>query len=596
MNRPLPKFILIDNSISDTAGHHYQYAEYCLRAAKELGYESILATNKKNKDTENLPWKVYPVYTGTFWLHEEYNNFLLSIYNRFEKSKRKVVLSGILRVMGPRLATKLLDKNKIAEFAKNSQDLFSQISLSKGDIIFIPTSGLVEMYGITECATNNQSLQNATYHFLFRRNLYNGTPENYSFMYIKLRLLKLAFDNFLKKTKINAIFYTDSDQLTDQYDRIESVKFHTLPLPHTIPKSAQKKKKNKLQITYLGDARTEKGYQYLPHLVQDLWADYVKQDKVSFVIQSNYNITDGEPSAVVAREQLQHFPNDKVNLVMKSPSVEEYGKILDESDVILLPYDKTNYYARSSGILVEALCHGIPVLVPSGTWLSRQFAAEVYKYQESLKNTLEVVESRDNKGLDIIYDGNLTKLSTTNNNLRLDWKTPQAHFWLRVPKDSAFVLVKMQFAKENTSSALNLHVTQLNDEKISLFERTYSVEKTDLPYATVLIPLFPRVSKLWLGFKYPYTETVLTIEKIQVDVLKSTVPNDSIPWSSVGIVYDNPERISYNIKNMLENYDHYLNTARAFSDSYYGKHNAKELVMTLIEHSKEHNRIMVKKQ
>src|SRR5579885_2702133 len=311
----LPKFILIDNSISDTTGHHYQYAEYCLQAAKELGYEPILATNKKNKITENLPWKVYPVYTGTFWSHEEYNNFLLSLYNRFEKSKRKVALSGILRIMGPKLANKLLDKNKISEFEKNSQELFDQVLLSEGDIIFLPTSGLVEMFGISECATKNHLLQKATWHFLFRRNLYNGTPENYSFMYVKLRLLKLAFDNFLKKTRITASFYTDSDQLTDQYDRIGSVKFHTLPLPHTMPKSMSKKKKDKLQITYLGDARTEKGYQYLPQLVQDLWKDYVNQGKVSFVIQSNYNIPDGEPAPVVAREQLQHFPSDKVKLI-----------------------------------------------------------------------------------------------------------------------------------------------------------------------------------------------------------------------------------------------------------------------------------------
>jgi len=583
----LPKFILIDNSISDTAGHHYQYAEYCLKAAKELGYEPMLATNKKNKETENLPWKVYPVYTGTFWSHEEYNTLLLSIYNRFEKSKYKVALSGMLRVMGPSLAKKLLDKNKISEFAKNTQDLFSKVSLSEGDIVFLPTSGLVEMFGASGCAEKNQSLQKATWHFLFRRNLYNGTPENYSFMYIKLRLLKLAFDSFLKKAKIHAMFYTDSDQLTDQYDRMKSAKFHTLPLPHTIPKFPSKQKKDKLQITYLGDARTEKGYQYLPQVVQDLWADYINTDKISFLVQSNYNIPEGEPAPVVARAQLEHFPDDKVKLILESPTVEQYQKILQESDLILLPYDRTNYYARSSGILVEALCHGIPILVPSGTWLSRQFASEVYKYQDSLRNKLKVLESRDDEDLDIRYDGSGTKLSTTNGKLNLDWKVPQAHCWIRVPKDSSFMLVKIQFAKENTASALVVHATQLNDEKISLFERGYFTEKSDLQYATVLVPLVPRVSKIWLGFKYPYTETVLSIEKIQVDFLKSDQSNGTIPWSSVGIVYDNAERISYNLKNILENYDHYLGTARDFADAYYGKHNARELVITLIEHSKE---------
>lgn len=592
----MQKFILIDNSISDTAGHHYQYAEYCLKAAKELGYEPILATNKKNKETENLPWKVYPTYTGTFWSHDEYNKFLISLYNRFEKSKHKVALSGMLRVFGSSLAKKLLDKNKIEEFAKNSQELFSHVLLSEGDIVFLPTSGLVEMFGISSCATKNQSLQKATWNFLFRRNLYNGSTENYSFIYIKLRLLKLAFDNFLNKTKIHALFYTDSDQLTDQYDRMNSVKFHTLPIPHTVPKPISRQKKNKLQITYLGDARTEKGYQYLPQVIQDLWADYVKTDKVSFVIQSNYNIPDGEPAPVVARAQLQHFPSDKVKLILESPSVEEYQKILQDTDVILLPYDKINYYARSSGISIEALCYGIPTLTPSGTWPARQFVSEVYKYQQSLKDKLKILESYDIESLDIRYGGSGSKLSTTNNKLKLDWKTPEAHFWLRIQKDASFLLLRLYFSKENTASAMIVHVTQMNYEKISLFERGYFVEKSDLPYVTVLVPMLPRVAKLWVGFKYPYTETILSVEKIQVDVLKSDTSNSVIPWSSIGITYDDPEKITYNLKNIIENYDHYIDTARNFADTCYKKHNAKELVRILAERSDKKTEISTERQ
>ena len=581
----MAKFVLIDNSISDTAGHHYQYAAFCLKAAKEEGYEPILATNKKNKETTNLPWKVYPVYTGTFWGHDEYNKFLISIYNRFEKSKFKIALSGLLRVFGPFLAKKLLDKNKIEEFSKNSQELFSQVVLSEGDIVFLPTSGLVEMFGISRCSIKNQSIRNAKWHFLFRRNLYNGSPEKYSFTYIKLRLLKLAFDNFLKHTKIHALFYTDSDQLTDQYDRMNSVKFQTLPIPHTLPKATSRQKKSKLQITYLGDARTEKGYQYLPYVIQDLWSDYIKTGKVSFVIQSNYNIPDGEPAPVVARTQLQHFPSDKVKLILESPPVEEYQKILQNSDVILMPYDKTNYYARSSGIAIESLSHGIPILVPSGTWSARQFVSEIYKYHQSLRDKLQVLESHDNESLDIRYDISRNKLSTTDNKLRLDWETNEAHFWMRIQQGSTFLLLRFYFSNENTASTLIVKIHQMNDEKISFFEYEYLIEKSDLPYVTVLTPLFSKVTKLYVSIKYPYSETVLSIEKILVDVLKSDISNSSIPWSTVGIIYDDPEQITYNLKNIIENYDHYIESARLFSDACYEKHNAKALVRILANHS-----------
>ena len=37
----------------------------------------------------------------------------------------------------------------------------------------------------------------------------------------------------------------------------------------------------------------------------------------------------------------------------------------------LLLYDRHAYRSRCSGVLVEFLCAGVPVIVPSGTWLTR---------------------------------------------------------------------------------------------------------------------------------------------------------------------------------------------------------------------------------
>lgn len=573
----MPKFILIDNSIYDTVGHYYQYAVFCLKAAKNLGYEPILATNKKNKDTKNTEWQIHPQYSGTFGSHLEYHSFMISLYQKFEKSKAKVLLYGLFRILGPEITKKLLGKKKIEEFAKNTQDLFSKISISEGDIVFLPTSELVEMFGIAECAKKSPSLNKASWHFLFRRSLYVGSPENYSFAYLKQFLLKLGFDNFFKSVNLRTFFYTDSAQLTDQYDKMGSVKFHTLPIPHTVPKQASKKQDDKLVVTYLGDARTEKGYQYLPSLVQDLWLDYVKNDKILFVIQSNYNVQEGEPAAVVARTQLQTFPSEKVKLVLDSPGHDKYQELLQNTDVMLLPYDKSNYYAKSSGILAESLALGIPVLVPSGTWLSRQFASEVYRYQLSLKERLEVLKS---EVADIIYETG----KSSGHKLTLSRKTNQSFCLLEIPKTCTFILVTVHFGNENSSSALVLRYTQQNNAKLTISDTESFIEKVELPYATALIPVTERAEEARLEFKQPYTESVLSIDKIDIDYLYSKTT--SLPWSSVGIAYDSTERLSHYLKNILDNYGHYLNTAKKFSDTFYKKNNAKELVKILVDMSK----------
>ncbi|MGC1932387.1 MAG: hypothetical protein WA667_25730, partial [Candidatus Nitrosopolaris sp.] len=64
----MTKFIIIDNSIEDTVGHHYQYAAHCLKAAQQLGYDSFLATNKTYSSSQgSSDWKSYPVYSYGFW-------------------------------------------------------------------------------------------------------------------------------------------------------------------------------------------------------------------------------------------------------------------------------------------------------------------------------------------------------------------------------------------------------------------------------------------------------------------------------------------------------------------------------------------------
>ncbi len=50
----------------------------------------------------------------------------------------------------------------------------------------------------------------------------------------------------------------------------------------------------------------------------------------------------------------------------------EYDDLIAGCDLILLPYDADQYRSRLSAIFVDATCAGVPVVVPEGTWMSRQ--------------------------------------------------------------------------------------------------------------------------------------------------------------------------------------------------------------------------------
>ena len=43
----LARFFLIDQSLVDRGGHHYDYSTCIVAAAKELGFETLVAANRK---------------------------------------------------------------------------------------------------------------------------------------------------------------------------------------------------------------------------------------------------------------------------------------------------------------------------------------------------------------------------------------------------------------------------------------------------------------------------------------------------------------------------------------------------------------------
>jgi len=61
-----------------------------------------------------------------------------------------------------------------------------------------------------------------------------------------------------------------------------------------------------------------------------------------------------------------------------------YAEVLCSADVGLMLYDSTRYYARCSGVLLEMLCAGVPVLVPAGGWLAAQIEADNQSYLDSV--------------------------------------------------------------------------------------------------------------------------------------------------------------------------------------------------------------------
>lgn len=173
----------------------------------------------------------------------------------------------------------------------------------------------------------------------------------------------------------NLRLYTDSHGLSLEYERISGLEFGVLPIPFRSHLLGERSRTDRaLRLGYFGDVRDEKGFHWLPDLVEAMMDDYVKTGQVRFSIQASLIHPDHEPRSKQALERLKGYPEDIVRLVgLDGPlSPECYFRLVTEADLLLCPYHPATYRNRTSGTLTEAISSGIPTVVPHGSWLASQ--------------------------------------------------------------------------------------------------------------------------------------------------------------------------------------------------------------------------------
>src|SRR4029077_6045186 len=85
------------------------------------------------------------------------------------------------------------------------------------------------------------------------------------------------------------------------------------------------------------------------------------------------------------RRDLESLPPWGLTTLRDPLDPQAYRALLLGAEIGLLPYRRKPYRARSSGVLAELLASGVPVLVPAGTWLSRQLAPAMRQHFREIR-------------------------------------------------------------------------------------------------------------------------------------------------------------------------------------------------------------------
>lgn len=247
---------------------------------------------------------------------------------------------------------------------------------TRQDVLYIPTSFSTEIKGLgIFLSERHKDKELPQFHLLFRTHVFTGHADKFREQMSGRLDYRLAF-KWLRQNfpQASVHYYTDTAQLAEQYQMLSDENFTVLPVP--VPwmpseREFQPQDERPLQIVYVGDVRDEKGYQHYPQIVEHLWDEFVAPGKVQFVLQSNFA---DNPKACLkasyAQSIMRGYAERAVRHVQGPLDSAGYKRLIEEADIILLTYQAEPYMARSSGIFIEAMKAGKPVLMPSMTWMA----------------------------------------------------------------------------------------------------------------------------------------------------------------------------------------------------------------------------------
>ena len=362
-----PQFIILDQSLTNADGHHYDMDRSVAKAAATFGLTPRVAANRAFDTT--LPFEEAPVdrWFSQTWVDAHQTKAAQAARRAIEAFPR--ALQPALLSAAGHVRRMLTPKNAAAvaplPFGSEAVAYLRTRDVAAGDHVFVHTLAGAELHALCE-AISTSDLQ-ARVHVVLRRDadepvMSKGVPGGYSALLARIAEHPRLSDQVR--------LYTDTEALTAQHRALEPrLPFRTLPIP--IPPimadiADAARAPGPLRLVYLGNARCEKGFQALPDAMLALHAAVLPATEL--IAQANSNTSLSEHVIDDARRRLRAL--DNVQLIEAPLASDIYGRLLAAADLVLLPYNAKDYRRRSSGVLIEALAAGKPVVVPENSWLS----------------------------------------------------------------------------------------------------------------------------------------------------------------------------------------------------------------------------------
>ncbi len=333
-SKQAPIVCIVDPNLKDFVGHYYEYDAAVARGARASGCTPVILGNRQMEPSVAGATQAIAAFSEDIW-----------------GTRRPATRLGRLL---ERLRANLRFGHELAQH---------MVRLPENTVVFAHTFADRQLLGLALLPLRLYRRRSLQYVYLLRYQpaFYMSHEAGVAFRLLewlaKRRQVRLA---------------TDSERLGLQLEQLTSLPIEVLPIPHvpaeaaSAPPTSQDTARLPCCVS-LGNARDEKGIVEIFDAIRLLHAQGLGE-RYRFILQCN----DAMPDIAAAIDAFRAEALPNCELLTERLEPDAYQRLLHAADIVLLPYWRSIYAARTSGVFMEALSAGKPVIATHGTWMSDQ--------------------------------------------------------------------------------------------------------------------------------------------------------------------------------------------------------------------------------
>ena len=588
----MPDFVLVDHDLRNIGGHNFQYSLDVLSAAEAAGFSPVLAANRRFTPPDNWPshWGLLREFRIESQIKHSVGasgkgRFPIDLNGRRLVQSRTGWLSRIRESFSNR------DRQRcIEDFAAGCASVFSQVGADQENRWLFPTFHDFDLLGLARFLKETPETQPLAWHLQFHFDIFAGRVPDFDHQQERRIRLNQHFTNALAQIpKHRLFFYTTTEQVAEQYNRLGVATFAPLPYPinarflarqetvtpqkdasqcEPMPPTTQPER-----VVLAGVMRREKGRHHLAHLVDKMLRPFLDSGQIQLWLQGNRRnihrlLSKQSLKNISIETNVSHRSSQPVVVVQHPLSAKDYVRLICQSDLGLFLYDSERYYSRCSGVLVEMLTAGVPVIVPAACWLAEQIQPATDRYLSRLADSKYVCDKQllgqDNVPVSI-------------GDIDLSWQAA-----CRPPSESVDVMLDLGYSQQNPRGHYIRIVVELLDADSQPLDQ--SMELIRGPSANgrllAIFPLKDSVQSIRVKLSNAFNDFPLEIQDPTALFLKGN--NDAHhPRGAVGLISPSMSQLPGILDEFLNHRDHYQATAVEFSREWSVAHNPQRTIEAL---------------